>query len=113
VFCRGGCNAGGVKAFSRDLKRVRGPLNFKPSGIEKYDRSTNPAEWLEVYQLTIKADGGDSNVMANYLPVGLLSSARTWLLGLLAGQFIPGATYAGCSAVISAPHAHLRESTGT
>jgi hypothetical protein len=34
----GGCNEE-VKAFSQDLKRVRCPLNFKPSGIEKYDGS--------------------------------------------------------------------------
>jgi hypothetical protein len=52
-------------------------LNFKPSGIEKYDGSTNPAEWLEVYQLAIEAVGGDSYAMANYLPVYLSSSART------------------------------------
>jgi hypothetical protein len=35
---------GGVKAFSHVLKRVRWPLNFKPSGIEKYDGLTNPTE---------------------------------------------------------------------
>jgi hypothetical protein len=34
---------------SLDLKRVRWPVNFKPSGIKKYDGSTNPAEWLKVY----------------------------------------------------------------
>jgi hypothetical protein len=67
------------------LKRVRWPLNFKPSGIEKYDGSTNPDEWLKVYQLAIEATGGDSYVMANYLPVCLSSFARTWLLGLPAG----------------------------
>jgi hypothetical protein len=44
-------------------------LNFKPSGIKKYDGSTNPTEWLEVYQPSIEAAGGDSYVMANYLPV--------------------------------------------
>jgi hypothetical protein len=64
------------------LKRVCWPLNFKPLGIKKYDGSTNPAKWLEVYQLTIKATGGDSYIMTNYLPVCLSSSARTWLLGL-------------------------------
>jgi hypothetical protein len=64
-----GHNAGGVKAFSCNLKRVPWPLNFKPSGIEKCDGSTNPAEQLEVYQLTIKVAGGDSYIMANYLPV--------------------------------------------
>jgi hypothetical protein len=61
-------------------------LKFKPSGIEKYDGSTNPAEWLEVYQLFIEVAGGDSYIMANYLPVYLSSSTRTWLLGLLAGS---------------------------
>jgi hypothetical protein len=78
----GGHNAGGVKAFSHDLKRVRWLMNFKPPGIEKYDRSTNLAEWLEVYQLTIEATSGDSYVMANYQPICLLSFTRTWLLGL-------------------------------
>jgi hypothetical protein len=62
----GGCNPGGVKAFSHDLKRVRWPINFKPSGIEKYDGSTNPTKWHDVYQQTIEATGGDSYVMANY-----------------------------------------------
>jgi hypothetical protein len=64
---------------------VRWPLNLKTSGIEKYDGSTNPTEWLEVNQLTIEADGGDSYVMANYLLVCQSVSARTWLLGLSAG----------------------------
>jgi hypothetical protein len=74
---RRGHNAGGVKAFSHDLKMVHWPLNFKPLGIKKYDGSTNPVEWLEVYQLTIEAAGGDTYVMANYLPVCLSSSTRT------------------------------------
>jgi hypothetical protein len=57
-------------------------VNFKLSGIEKYDGSTNPAEWLKVCQLIIEAAGGDSYVMENYLPVYLSASARTWLMGL-------------------------------
>jgi hypothetical protein len=73
---------GSVKAYSRDLKRVRWPVNFKPSGIQKYNGSTNLTEWLEVYQLTIETARGDSYIMANYLPVCLSSSARTWLLQL-------------------------------
>jgi hypothetical protein len=63
----GGCNVGGVKPFCHDLKRVRWPLNFKPSGIKKYDGSTNPTEWLEAYQLTIEAAGGDPYIMAPWL----------------------------------------------
>jgi hypothetical protein len=84
ALSRGG-KPGGVRAYSDELNRVRCPLNFKPSGIEKYDGSTNPAKWLEVYQLTIKATGGDSYIMENYLQVCLSSSARTSLLGLPTG----------------------------
>jgi hypothetical protein len=58
-------------------------VNFKQSGIEKYDRSTNPSKWLKVYQLTIEVVRGDSHIMENYLLVCLSSFARTWLLGLL------------------------------
>jgi hypothetical protein len=68
------------------LKWVRWLVNFKPSGIDKYDGYTNPTEWLEVYQLTIEAAGGDSYIMANYLPVYLSSFTRTWLLGHPAGS---------------------------
>jgi hypothetical protein len=60
-------------------------MNFKPSVIEKYVGSTNPAEWLEVYQLTIEATSEDSYVMENNLPVCLSSSAMTRILGLPAG----------------------------
>jgi hypothetical protein len=55
-------------------------------GIEKYDGSTNPTEWLEVYEFTIEATGVDSYVLANYLPVYQSASARTWLLGLPTGS---------------------------
>jgi hypothetical protein len=82
----GGQNLGGVKACSHDLRRMCWPLNFKMSGIERYDGSTNPAEWLEVYQLAIEDTRGVSYVMANYLPIYLSSSTRTWLLGLPTGS---------------------------
>jgi hypothetical protein len=58
-------------AFSHDLKRVCWPLNFKSLGVQKYDGSTNPVEWLKVYQLAIEVVGADSYVVANYLPVCL------------------------------------------
>jgi hypothetical protein len=47
------------------------PLNFKTLGVEKYDGFTNSSKFLEVYQLTIEAIGGDSYIRANYLPVSL------------------------------------------
>jgi hypothetical protein len=58
VLLKGGTLQEESKPFSHDLKRVCWPLNFKPSGIKKYDGSTNPIEWLEVYQLTINVAGG-------------------------------------------------------
>jgi hypothetical protein len=63
--------------YSQDLKPVQWPVNFKPSGIEKYDRSTNLSEWLDAYQITIEAARGDPYIMANYLIVCLSSSAMT------------------------------------
>jgi Retrotransposon gag protein. len=61
------------------------PAGFKPTGIEKYDGTTNPESWLTVYGLAIRAAGGDSKAMANYLPVALADSARSWLHGLPRG----------------------------
>jgi hypothetical protein len=76
----------GIKPFSHELKRLCWPLNFKPSGIEKYNGCTNSTEWLEVYQLAIEAVGEDSYMMANYLPICLSSLARTWLMELPTGS---------------------------
>nr|AAT77321.1 putative polyprotein [Oryza sativa Japonica Group]AAV31327.1 putative polyprotein [Oryza sativa Japonica Group] len=75
----------GVAAFTSDLRRVDWPAGFKPTGIEKYDGTTNPESWLTIYGLAICAAGGDSKAMANYLPVVLADSARSWLHGLPCG----------------------------
>nr|ABB47110.1 retrotransposon protein, putative, Ty3-gypsy subclass [Oryza sativa Japonica Group] len=75
----------GVAAFTNDLRRVDWLAGFKPTGIEKYDGTTNPESWLTVYGLAIHAAGGDSKAMANYLPVALADSARSWLHGLPRG----------------------------
>jgi hypothetical protein len=80
-----GHNPEGIKAYSLDLKGVRWLVNFKQSGIEKYDGSTNPTEWLKAYQHDIEVVRGDWYIMVNYLPVCLSSSARSWLLKLPAG----------------------------
>jgi hypothetical protein len=73
------------KLSATTWKDCIGPLNFKSPGIEKYDGSTNPAEWLEVYQLAIETAGGDTYVMVKYLLVCPSSSARMWFLGLPTG----------------------------
>jgi hypothetical protein len=35
---------GGIRPYSRRLRRVTWPPNFKPMTIDKYDGSTNPVE---------------------------------------------------------------------
>ncbi|GJN28159.1 hypothetical protein PR202_gb16249 [Eleusine coracana subsp. coracana] len=55
---------------------------FKPVPIEKYDGQTNPREWLQLYSTAIQSAGGDSYVMANYLPVCLDPAVRIWLTSL-------------------------------
>ncbi|GJN13386.1 hypothetical protein PR202_gb00080 [Eleusine coracana subsp. coracana] len=55
---------------------------FKPVPIQKYDGQTNPQEWLELYSTAIRSAGGDSYVMANYLPVCLDLAVRIWFTSL-------------------------------
>ena len=47
------------------------PLKFKPGPIEKYDDTTNPREWIQIYSMVIKAVYGDDYVKANHLPTVL------------------------------------------
>ncbi|GJN36809.1 hypothetical protein PR202_gb25705 [Eleusine coracana subsp. coracana] len=69
----------------RDMAVVqlsRWPKGFKLVPIEKYDGQTNPREWLQLYSTAIRWAGGDSYVMANYLPVCLDPAVRIWLISL-------------------------------
>nr|AAS01973.1 retrotransposon protein, putative, Ty3-gypsy sub-class [Oryza sativa Japonica Group] len=49
---------------------------------EKYDGSTDPEEFLQVYSTVLYAAGADDNALANYLPTALKGSARSWLMHL-------------------------------
>ncbi|GJM95720.1 hypothetical protein PR202_ga12497 [Eleusine coracana subsp. coracana] len=62
---------------------ARWPEGFKPAPIEKYDGQTNPREWLQLHSTAIRSGGGDTFVMANYLPVCLDLAVRIWLTSLL------------------------------
>ena len=42
----------------------------------------NPTQWLQAYATAVRAAGGDSNVMANYLPVMLTPAAMSWFTSL-------------------------------
>jgi hypothetical protein len=64
------------------LRRVVWPSRFKPDLPPHYDRTPNPAEFLQLYQLSIEAASGDEKVMANWFPMALKDGARSWLLNL-------------------------------
>jgi hypothetical protein len=59
------------------------PLN---GGLEKYDGSINPTEFLQVYTTSILAARGNEPIMANYFPVALTSTTRSWLMNLPPGS---------------------------
>ncbi|GJN24700.1 hypothetical protein PR202_gb12455 [Eleusine coracana subsp. coracana] len=72
----------GIKAYIPRLRIARWPKGLKPIPIEKYDGQTNPRGWLQLYSTAIRSAGGDSYVMANYLPVCLDPAVRIWIMSL-------------------------------
>jgi hypothetical protein len=66
----------------RDHRQVRWPDKFKTGNIDRYDDSSNPEEFIQVYQTVIEAVGGDDWVKANFLPTALIGATRSWLINL-------------------------------
>jgi hypothetical protein len=62
------------------------PSKFRPHLPEKYDSTSNPSEFLQVYVTAITATGGDTTVMATYFHVALSRLAWTWLMNLTQGS---------------------------
>ena len=63
--------ASGLCPFIERLRAVWWPVGFKVLGVNTYDGKANPAQWLTLYDIIVKAMGRDEDVMANYLPVML------------------------------------------
>jgi hypothetical protein len=64
------------------LRAATWPSKFRPHLPEKYDGTSNPSEFLQVYVTAIMAVGGDTAVMATYFHVALSGPAWTWLMNL-------------------------------
>jgi hypothetical protein len=77
---------GSFHALAAPLRDVRWPNKLKTGHINKYDRSSNPEEFIQVYQIVIEVVGGDDQVKANYLPMALSSAARSWFINLPGGS---------------------------
>jgi hypothetical protein len=76
----------GCTALADHLHAVTWPSKFRPHLPEKYDGTSNPSEFLQVYVTAITAAGGDTAVMATYFHAALSGPARTWLMNLTPGS---------------------------
>jgi hypothetical protein len=72
----------GCTALADHLGAASWPPKFRPHLLEKYDGTSNPSEFLQVYVTAITAAGGNTAVMATYFHVALSGPARTWLMNL-------------------------------
>jgi hypothetical protein len=75
----------GCAALADHLRAASWPPKFRPHLPEKYDETSNPSEFLQVYVTAITAAGGNTTVMATYFHVALSGPARTWLMNLTLG----------------------------
>ena len=55
----------GCRAFTPELPIVIWPDKFKPDLPPRYDGTPDPAEFLQLYELSIKAASNDEKVMEN------------------------------------------------
>jgi hypothetical protein len=76
----------GCSTLADHLHAATWPSKFRPHLPKKYDGTSNPSEFLQVYVTTITAVGGDTTVMATYFHVALSGPARTWLMNLTLGS---------------------------
>jgi hypothetical protein len=76
----------GCVALADHLRAASWPPKFRPHLPEKYDETSNPSEFLQVYVTAITATGGNTTVMATYFHVALSRPARTWLMNLTPGS---------------------------
>jgi hypothetical protein len=76
----------GYAALADHLRAVAWPSKFWPHLPKKYEGSTNPSEFLQVYITAITAAGGNDAVMASYFHVALTGPAWTWLMNLTPGS---------------------------
>jgi hypothetical protein len=65
-------------AFSRPLRTIRYPKNFKPA-IEKYGGRSDPSIWLKMYNIVACASGGNEDHMVGYFPFVMGKASLLWL----------------------------------
>jgi hypothetical protein len=76
----------GCAALAHHLRAASWPPKFRSHLPEKYDRTSNSSEFLQVYVTAITAAGGNTTVMATYFHVALSGPAQTWLMNITPGS---------------------------
>jgi hypothetical protein len=66
------------------------PTNFKAGTYPKYNGSTDPAQYIMSYQVTVASSGEDDATMAKSLIIALEGSALTWYTRLPPLSLTPG-----------------------
>ena len=61
----------GCSALADHLRAVARPSKFHPHLPEKYDGTTNPSEFLQVYITSITVASGNDAIVASYFNVAL------------------------------------------
>jgi hypothetical protein len=79
-------SGGGCMALAPHLGIVVWPRKFWPHLLKKYDGSVNPTEFQQIYSTSVLSAGGDEAIMANYFPVALTGTTRSWLMNLPEGS---------------------------
>ena len=69
----------GCRAFTPVLPSIACSGKFKSDLPPRYDGTPDPAEFLQLYELSIEAANGDEKVMVNWFPMALKDGAHTWL----------------------------------
>jgi hypothetical protein len=65
-------------AFSRCLRTIRYPKDFKPS-IKKYYGRFDPSIWIKMYSIAARAFGGNEDHRAGYFPLMMGKAPLLWL----------------------------------
>ena len=73
--------ADGCLALSPEFHQASWPKKFKID-VLRYDGTTNPRDFLQLYSLAAVVVGADEIMMANWFPLALKGDAQSWLLNL-------------------------------
>jgi hypothetical protein len=76
----------GCTALADHLRAATWPPKFRPHLPKKYDGTSNPSEFMQVYVTAITVAGGNTAVMASYFHVALTGPTQTWLMNLNPGS---------------------------